>query len=452
MDPNANPVVRQLSSDPAVVELQEIAKQTSQNEKNVQVIDNQPVTDPEDSFPEGGLRAWLVVAGACLCLFPSFGFMVSIGGVQDYLNQNQLRGYSSRDVGWIPSVFVYLSLALGIWIGPLFDKYGPRWIALIGSIGYLIMIFLLAECKVYYQFMLCLGFLGGITGAALTTTSLACVAHWFKVRRGFTQGIAMIGSSFGGLTIPLILRTTLPKYGFAWSIRILGFIFLGCLVAGNVLMRGRIIPTRTTKIKIISFSIFGDIRFSLLTVAIFCFEVVLFGALGIVPTYATISTDYPADTGFYLIATMNGVSSVGRFVTGYVSDKVGRFNTLLISAVIALLSMLVIWLPFGQYHLSALYVFIVIFGACTGCWMALVPACIGQLCRADEFGRYYGSTYFIASLSTLVCIPISGELVERVGAQAMVAFYCAILTLGCLAFASSRWACLNWKWDWSTKV
>lgn len=29
-----------------------------------------------DTFPEGGLRAWLVVVSAWLLLFPSFGFMV----------------------------------------------------------------------------------------------------------------------------------------------------------------------------------------------------------------------------------------------------------------------------------------------------------------------------------------------------------------------------------------
>lgn len=465
MDPGANPLVKTTSADhsnaiqlirrdgdasvPEEAQLSNAKGLTTSSATEAQTI----LVDSEDDFPEGGLRAWLVVLGAWLCLFPSFGLMVSIGTVQDYLNQNQLDGYTSRDVGWIPSVFVYLSLALGIGVGPLFDRYGARWIALGGSIAYTVMMFLLAECKTYYQFMLCLGVLGGIAGATLTTTSLACVAHWFKRKRGLTQGLAMIGSSFGGLTIPLILKTTFPKYGYQWSIRILAFIFAGCFVVGNTVMRSRIPPKKDGKKQsIISVRIFADIRFSLLTIAIFCFEVVLFGALGIVPTYATISTDFPPDTGFYLIATMNGVSSLGRLVTGYISDKAGRFNTLLVSAVIALLDMLIIWLPFGQDHLPALYVFIAIFGFMTGCWMALVPACIGQLCRADEFGRYYGSCYFIASLATLICIPISGELVEAVGPSAMVGFYCAVLALGIVAFAASRMACLGWRWDWTTII
>jgi MFS family permease len=412
-----------------------------------------PIVDAEDDFPEGGLRAWLVVASAFLMLFPSFGFMVAIGTLQDYWGQHQLKHMTARDIGWIPSVLVYLSLALGIWIGPLFDRYGPRWIALTGSTLYLLMIFLLAECDKFWQMILCCGVLGGIGGAMLTTTSLAVVAHWFKERRGLTQGIAMMGSSCGGLTIPLMLRTTLPNYGYAWSLRILGFVFLACFIVGNILMKARIPPTDAAKKKaIISLSIYGDLRLSLFTMSVFGFEVVLFGGLGILPTYATLATDFPAETGFYLISVLNGVSCLGRLLPGYVADKIGRFNTLLIMIIFTLVWMLALWLPLGTTSLAALYAFAALFGFGTGSWMALTPACVGQLCRAEEFGRYYGSMYFIASLATLVCIPISGELVQTVGAAPMVGFYCAILGLSLVSFLFSRWACLGRRWDWKVKV
>ena len=412
---------------------------------------NDPI-DFEDNFPEGGLRAWLVVLGAFLTLFPSFGLMVSIGTLQDYWHTQQLAAYSSRDVGWIPSVFVYLSLGLGIWIGPLFDRYGPRWIIILGSAAYIAMMFLLAECKLYWQFMLCMGVLGGIAGAALTTTSLAVVAHWFKVRRGLVQGIAMGGNSFGGVCIPLVLRAALPRYGYTWAIRILAFVFATCLILSNFLLRARLPPNSGRKGGIVSFHIFLDLRFSLLTLAVFGFEIVLFGTLGILPTYASLSTEYPADTGFYLISVMNGVSCFGRVIPGFLADRYGRFNILLISIVGTLILMLVVWLPFGASSLPALYVFVALFGFGTGCWMALTPACVGQLCRADEFGRYFGTMYFLASLATLVCVPITGELVEVVGGQAMVGFLCAVLSMSMCAFVCSRWACLGWSWSWTEKV
>jgi MFS family permease len=407
----------------------------------------------EGDFPEGGTQAWTAVLSAVLILYSSFGFMVTIGTLQDYWHEHQLRIYSSRDVGWIPSVFVYLALALGIWVGPCSDKYGPRYIALLGSMGYVIMMFLLAECKTFWQFLLCCGVLGGISGATLTTTSLAVVSQWFKKKRGFVHGIAMAGSAFGGLTQPLILRATLERYGYAWSIRILAFIFTAFLIVGNLLMRTRLKPTGANeKRNIITLSIFKDLRFSLLTVSVFGFEVVLFGTLGILPTYATLNTNFGPSTGFYLISVMNGTSCFGRLLPGYISDKIGRFNTLLISIVFTLFFMLVLWLPFGTKSLVALYSFSSIFGFGSGCWMAMTPACIGQLCKAEDFGRYYGTLYFLASLSTLICIPISGELAESVGPQALVGFYCVVLGISLLTFCGSRFECLDRKWKWAVKI
>jgi MFS family permease len=409
--------------------------------------------DPQDTFPEGGLRAWLVVVAAWFLLFCSFGLMVSIGTLQDYWSQHQLSDLSASTVAWIPSVFVYLSLALGLFVGPLFDRYGPRWIAICGSVAELLMVFLLAECKTFWQMMLCCGVLGGLAGALLTTTSLAAVAHWFKEKRGLAQGIAMAGSSCGGLVIPLILKTTFPKYGYVWSMRILGFVFLFCFVLGNILIKARLPPSAEAKKRsMVSLSIYADLRLGLFTVAVFGFEVVLFGALGILPTYATLTTSFSPDTGFYLIAILNGVSCLGRILPGYVADKVGRFNTLAIMIVFTLVFMLALWLPLGSTSLPALYAFSALFGFGTGSWMALTPACIGQLCRADEFGRYYGSIYFVASLATLICIPISGELVEKVGPQPMVGFFCAVLALSFVAFAWSRWACLGRRWTLRVKV
>ena len=464
MDPTANPALQlvdtRLSAEARLASNEHRELPVEAKEEGQQLPSAIPVSEESrhgetDEFPgdRGAMSACIVLFGAFVTLFPSFGFMVSIGTLQDYWQYNQLEDYSSRDIGWIPSVFVYLALSLGICVGPLFDMYGPRWLLLVGSTAYVVMTFLLAECKEYYQFLLCLGFLGGPAGAALTTTSMATVSHWFKIRRGFAAGIAMVGSSFGGVVIPLVLRTTLPKYGYAWSVRILGFVFLACLIVGNFLMKPRLPPAPDAKKqKIFSLALFADPAFSFLTASVFGIEIVLFGALGILPTYASMGTDYPPETGFYLIAIMNGVSCLGRIIPGFVSDIVGRFNVFGTMMIMTLVIMLVIWLPFGHTSLVALYVFVAIFGFGTGSWMAMTPACLGQLCGADQFGRYYGTCYFVASLSTLICIPISGELVQRVGPQPMVGFMCAILALSIGTFAISRWACLGGRWKWMAKI
>lgn len=415
----------------------------------------QSSTNEDDTFPgdHGALSAYLVLAGSWLMLFPTFGLIVSVGTIQAYLQHNQLRAYSVQEVSWIPSVFVYLSLALGVCVGPLLDRHPPRWIMFAGSVGYLVMIFTLAECKTYWQFLLCLGVLGGACAAALTTTGLQVLSHWFKSKRGLASGLAMVGNSFGGVVIPLVLRTTFPKCGYAWSIRILGFIFTACLIGANLLVRPRLAPSPDAKkAKVFSMELFGQSRFSYFTASVFGIETVLFGSLGILPTYATLGTGYPPETAFYVISVLNAASCFGRIVPGFASDTWGRFNTLGISLVVTLFFMLVVWLPFGHESVVALYVFVALFGFGSGCWMAMTPACLGQLSGPYHFGRYFGTSYFIGSLATLVAIPISGELVSKVGPDPLIGFMCGMLILATVTFCLSRWACLGWKWSWKTVI
>lgn len=417
----------------------EVAVHSPKDEKN----------QHDDDFPEGGLRAWLVVAGAFLTLIPAFGFMTSIGTFQAYWSHHMLSHHSGSDIGWIPSLYTYLTLALGICVGPLFDRYGPRWILLSGCVLYVAMVFLLAECTELWQMLLCCGLLGGICAAMIGTTALGAVAHWFKARRGLASGVAMAGSSFGGFVLPVVLEETHDRYGYVWTVRIFGFIALFCLAVGNLLIRARLPPRRhTTKssavAEVFSLAVYRDLRVALLIVSIFGMETVLFAGLGLLPSFARLH-NHSDDTGFYLISTMNGVSCLGRLLPGYYSDKIGRFNMLAIMIAFTLVSMLALWLPLGG-NLGALYAFAGLFGFGTGSWMALIPACIGQLCRADEFGRYYGSVYFVGSLATLVCIPISSQLIEDVGPTAMVVFLSAVLAWSLAFFMLSRWACLERRW------
>ncbi|EPE27512.1 MFS general substrate transporter [Glarea lozoyensis ATCC 20868] len=129
------------------------------------------------SFPEGGTAAWLVILGSFSIIAGTFGLISSVGLFQSYWQSHQLSSYTSRDLGWIGAVNVFLNLLLGVQIGPLFDRYGPRWLIAVGSVAFVGSLVLLAECKVYWHFMLVYGVLGGSASAFLTTTALSVVAH-----------------------------------------------------------------------------------------------------------------------------------------------------------------------------------------------------------------------------------------------------------------------------------
>lgn len=88
----------------------------------------------EESYPEGGLKAWLVVVGSWFALFASLGLMNTIALFQAYILSHQLKHYSESTVGWVFSIYTFLAFFCGVYIGPVFDKYGPRWLVFAGSV------------------------------------------------------------------------------------------------------------------------------------------------------------------------------------------------------------------------------------------------------------------------------------------------------------------------------
>ncbi len=88
----------------------------------------------DETYPEGGLQAWLVVFGSWCALLPALGLMNSIATFQTYIATHQLSGYAEGTIGWIFSLYSALAFFCGIYIGPLFDRFGPKWLILPGSI------------------------------------------------------------------------------------------------------------------------------------------------------------------------------------------------------------------------------------------------------------------------------------------------------------------------------
>ncbi|KAJ5655911.1 hypothetical protein N7507_007861 [Penicillium longicatenatum] len=253
-------------------------------------------------YPEGGLAAWIVVAGSSMMLMCTFGMMSTIGVLQSYWEIHQLQGYSSSTIGWISSIFVFLNLSLGFQVGPLFDRYGPRWIMLVGSVLYALSILILGSCENYYQFLLCLGILGGASSALVSTPCMAILSHWFHRRRGTATSIAMAGSSLGGVVFPIALRPALERLGWTWALRMLGFVFVVLLAIGNFCIRSRL-PIKARKGNI-SLRCFTDSRFIWATLGAFFSEIVLFASLGLIPSYA-MAQGFDSQTGFYLLAVFN---------------------------------------------------------------------------------------------------------------------------------------------------
>lgn len=118
----------------------------SENEKGDEESGRAVTLLGDETYPEGGLEAWLVVLGSWCGLLAALGILNTIGVFQTYVSTHQLSQYSEGTVGWIFSLYTALCFFCGVYIGPLFDKYGPRWLIGPGSVAVVASVMITSVC------------------------------------------------------------------------------------------------------------------------------------------------------------------------------------------------------------------------------------------------------------------------------------------------------------------
>ncbi|GME37009.1 mfs monocarboxylate transporter [Neofusicoccum parvum] len=413
----------------------------------------------EDTYPEGGLQAWLVVLGSFSGMLASFGMMNSIGTFQAYLATHQLSHYDESTIGWIFSVYTFLSFFCGIQIGPIFDAYGPRLLVLAGNVLLVASMLLLGVCEEYYQFLLVFGVLGGIGTSLIFTPAISSIGHFFQLKRGVATGAAAAGGSIGGVVFPLMLQSLFPKVGFGWATRILGLIFILLCGVAQLLIRSRLPPKPGSSV-LPDFRIFRDRAFALVTAGVFFMEWGLFVPITYLTSFALGAGDgaFSSTFAYQLIAVLNAGSSVGRWAPGYFADRWGRFNCMVGTLALCFLTTVALWLPASvmapvgalsedrQAVRGLTIAFAFVFGVASGSNISLTPVCVGQLCETAQYGRYYATCYTIVSFGTLTGIPIAGALLNAVGGRywGVVIFTIATYALSVASFLAARVIKVGW--------
>lgn len=379
----------------------------------------------ESLYPDSGWRAYTVVFGSFLCCFTLFGIMNSIGAVESYVQNNQLKDDSVSSVSWIFSLFMFVSLFLGLFVGPLYDSFGSTWLLLAGSTFTFVGLFTCGACTSIYQFILSFGVCTGIGTGLMMFPAISAISSWFSNRkRSFALGVAQSGGSVGGVCFPILLRYLYPKYGFNWAMRILAFLNLGVDIVGSILAKDRLaeiwkitgeVDNRSMWQKIkssVDLKAFKEKQFFCLSSALFMNEFSLLIVLTYVSTYAMIH-GISQEESYNMLTILNAVGFLGKFIPSYYATRFGNFNMMILMSFMLTISMAIVWLPFGKYR-AALYVFVCLFGFGCAAVYALTGATISTITKkTKDWGKRYGAAYAFVSFGNLVSLPISGSFIHH---------------------------------------
>ncbi|KAL1661009.1 major facilitator superfamily domain-containing protein [Schizophyllum commune] len=371
-----------------------------------------------DDFPDGGLRAWTVVAGVRAPSTHSFGYVNSWGVFQSYYEENVLPDTSASAIAWIGSIQYALVFIPGLVTGRLFDLGYLKAPLFLATCVFVVATFLVAECTKYWHFLLCQGIVTGFACGIIFGPMMGIIGHWFRRKRGLALGMNAIGSSMGGTIFPIAARNLIKRVGFPWTMRILGFIILVALSVPNLVLQRRLPPKK------VAGGFVNPKAFKYLPFTIYCLSgIVAFLGLYTVLTYIDVSATKAGvseDFSFYLVSIANASSSLGRLGAGILTDKYGAINVMAPLTLICAV-MTYAW-PFARSQ-GSLIAIAVLYGVPSGAYVSnfLIP--LYEMGEVEDIGRRTGMAMTFAACGALAGPPISGAIYGQTGGYEAVGYY-----------------------------
>ena len=373
----------------------------------------------------------------------------------------------ARQYGWNNTQTV-LSFSLAIfflgisagWAGQMLPRFGPRVLALAGSVlfsaGYVIAAIAL-QLDYIPLFYLGYGVIGGAGIGMGYVTPVVTVAKWFPEKRGLATGIVVMGFGVGALLLSKVLAPFLVVRAdgdiatvFLW----LGVVFACILIPCSLMLRnpdGEVaktpgpakvakVPAKVAKVPVESESarpfLFTG-RFAVMWIVFFFniaagISVISFQSELLQEVWGqwdpSLGPVVLAEYGATLIAVSSVCNGLGRILWAWLSDRFGRVSIFRVVLASQMIVFGILMSEDNPWVFSALVCYVLL---CFGGGFATMPSFILDVFGAQKMSRIYG-TILTAWSAAGICGPLFVGYLKDVypDRAVMYCFLSGILMLG----------------------
>ena len=351
------------------------------------------------------------------------------------------------DFGWpratlagAHSMAFVISGLLGIFVGRLNDRLGPRVVMTVTAVFFGLGLFLMSKVSAVWQAYLFYGFIVGVGMSSVDVIALSTTARWFERRRGTMSGIVKVGTGAGQMSIPFAASILIAAYGWRTSFMILAvFAILMLAGAGQLLRRDPsqkgLLPdgdaqtgTKALNTPEKGLSLgeafrtrqFWTICSANLTV-VFCLMSIL---LHIAPHAMDIG--HPARISAGILSTIGGASMAGRLFIGFAADRAGNRACMIICLTVLISAFL--WLQVAK-ALWMLYLFAVVYGIGHGGFFTLISPLVAEHFGIRSHGVLFGIVAFAGTVGGAMGPILAGHLFDITGSYRGAFWTCTALLL-----------------------
>ncbi|OAX85581.1 hypothetical protein ACJ72_00042 [Emergomyces africanus] len=357
--------------------------------------------------PDGGFNAWFQAGLSHMVICNTWGYINSFGVFQQHYTESLQRVPS--DISWVGSIQIFLLFFIGTFSGRATDAGYFKVVWSTGAIILLLGIFMTSLTTTYWQLFLSQGLCMGIGCGLLFCPTIALIPTYFSSKRAIAMAIGASGSATGGLIFPAIVQSLLPRIGYPWTMRVLGFFTLATLTPCFIFLRQRLPPRKSGPF--FDWSAFRETKYSLFALAMFLNFWGLYVAFFYLSSFGRDIIGLSREKSINLLLILNGVGFVGRLIPNYVSDYYsGPFNALI---PFTLVSSILIFGWIGISDVNGLYAFSVLYGFFAAGIQSMFPASLSSLSPdLKKTGIRFGMILSIVSFASLTGSPIAGALIQ----------------------------------------
>jgi OFA family oxalate/formate antiporter-like MFS transporter len=341
--------------------------------------------------------------------------------------------------------FAFTMIFAGRWQ----DKMGPRIVALFGGLMFGLGLFTSAYAHTPLAMVLSYGLLGGIGIGLCYSATTPPALKWFPPgRKGLIAGIVVSGVGLAAVYVSPLTQWLLAATSVSQTFEYLGIgaVVLICLLSLKLINppAGYVVapapaggpgkPKSAVKADLDWHEMLRTRQFYMLWLML------LLGAsagLMIIAHAAKIGRDQAGidKWGFLPVALLAIFNTLGRLISGSVSDRMGRTQTLMLAFFLQALNMF----AFSYYQNPAMLIFGACFtGLCYGTIFPLMPAAIADFYGVKNLGVNYGLLFTAFGVAGIAGPILGGKIRDLSGAFTYSYIISAVMLLigAALAFAT----------------
>ncbi|CAO3630140.1 unnamed protein product [Cunninghamella echinulata] len=377
----------------------------------------------------------------------------------------------------------------GLYTSLLINRWGYKTIMLLGTVICPFGLILSSICTMVYQIFICQAVVFGIGAGLIFSATVVLPSPWFYRHRCLALGVSFSGAGFGPVLFGPVTSLWNLQIGYRQCLRVLGGMGFFILGVATLLVKihpsslssstAPVIPSSsspsspTTKIELTPTLLSSSTPSILPTVfpsssslsslpistsiktksffkkwngwnpryllLLFYSLLVTFGYLYpyfALPTYAK-NILYMNDTnGSLLISLMSLLNGISRIFMGFISDRIGALNTLLICTFISGLSSSLIWQFSSNFGIYIVYCIVI--GFFSGTFTSLLPIIVSDIMGQEAYQKYVGICYAATMVGNLFGGPIASILQERYGWLSSIQFTGAVSLLSAIVLLLLR--------------